>query len=338
MVHAPSRAVGVDYGALVISLDFELHWGVRDRRAPDGSYRANLVGERAAVPAILGLFTEFDIRATWAAVGFLFARTRDDVERFSPTIRPAYVKRELSPYDEPLGAGEEDDPLHYARSLVDLISATPGQEVATHTFSHYYCLEPGQDASTFRCDLESAIAIAKHQGTTLHSLVFPRNQASSEHVAVAQDLGLSAYRGNQLGSVYKAAVDEHQESSVRRARRLLDAYVGRPGRALVAWDRVADGNGMANVAASRFLRPYSPKLRALEPLRRRRIMSALDRAARTNQIFHMWWHPHNFGTHLDENLAFLRAVLERFAVSRESFGMRSMTMHDVADVVSAREA
>jgi len=290
-----------------------------------------------AIPAILDLFTEFDIRATWAAVGFLFAGTRDEFERFSPTTRPDYVKRELSPYDEPLGADEGDDPLHYARSLVDLISLTPGQEVATHTFSHYYCLEPGQDAATFRADLESAIAIAEHQGSQLRSLVFPRNQASSEHIAVARDLGLTSYRGNQVGSAYRAAVDKHQESSARRARRLLDSYIARPSRSLVAWDEILEPTGMANVAASCFLRPYSPMLKRLEPLRLKRIVSALEQAATTNRLFHLWWHPHNFGAHLDENVAFLRKVLERFSELREDSGMRSMAMRDVAEVVSMRE-
>jgi len=327
----------VDHGAFVVSLDFELHWGVRDRRAPDGSYRSNLLGERVAVPALLDLFKEFDISATWATVGFLFAGTRDELERFRPATRPAYVKAGLSAYDEPIGAGEADDPLHYARSLVDLIAATPGQELGTHTFSHYYCLEPGQDAETFRADLKSAIAIAEHQGSTLRSLVFPRNQASSAHIAVARELGLTAYRGSQVGAAYRAAVDEHYESSARRAWRLLDSYVARPSRSLISWDEILEPSGMANVAASCFLRPYSPRLKRLDTLRLKRIVSALEHAASTNRLFHLWWHPHNFGAHLDENLAFLREVLERFSELRERTGMRSMAMRDVAEVVSMRE-
>src|SRR5262245_13071649 len=59
------------FGALVISLDFELHWGVRDKRPVDGSYRENLLGAREAIPRMLDLFEEFGIAATWATVGFL---------------------------------------------------------------------------------------------------------------------------------------------------------------------------------------------------------------------------------------------------------------------------
>ncbi len=91
------------YGALVISLDFELHWGVRDKCAPDGSYRENLLGARKAVPAMLDLFEEFDVAATWATVGFLFAANRREREAFSPNTRPQYVDSKLDAYAEPTG-------------------------------------------------------------------------------------------------------------------------------------------------------------------------------------------------------------------------------------------
>lgn len=42
-------------GGFVISLDFELHWGVRDHRSVD-EYRPNLLGVRQALPAMLELF------------------------------------------------------------------------------------------------------------------------------------------------------------------------------------------------------------------------------------------------------------------------------------------
>ena len=69
------------FGALVISLDFELHWGVRDKRPVDGPYRENLLGAREAIPRMLDLFEEFGVAATWATVGFLFAKNRDGTRR-----------------------------------------------------------------------------------------------------------------------------------------------------------------------------------------------------------------------------------------------------------------
>jgi peptidoglycan/xylan/chitin deacetylase (PgdA/CDA1 family) len=324
-------------GAMVISLDFELHWGVRDHAPPNGPYRENLDGARAAIPAMLRLFEEFDVRATWATVGFLFAQSRDEIHQFTPQLRPSYERAELSPYAEPLGAGEADDPIHYAPSLVDLIAAAPGQEIATHTFSHYYCLEPGQDEATFSADLESAIAIADRRGIRIRSIVFPRNQFNPEYAPVLRRLGLTCYRGNQSGSAYRAA-GAGRRSNVSRARRIVNAYVGPARQGLVSWDDVRDRDGLHNVPASCFLRPYSRRLAALEPVRLRRISTGLESAAKTNQLFHLWWHPHNFGVNLEQNMGFLRQILERYSALRTTAGMSSMNMSDVADAVAARSA
>ena len=143
-------------GALVISLDFELHWGIRDHVTRDDALYGRLPYARAAVADMVQLFVARNIRATWATVGFLFASTRDQVDRCRPGERPTYSRSELDPYAEAIGIDEEHDPEHLAASLVDLIRAGNGQEVGSHTFSHYYCLEPGQDEATFRADLSAA--------------------------------------------------------------------------------------------------------------------------------------------------------------------------------------
>ncbi len=74
------------FGAFVISLDFEIHWGVRDYKPADGDYRQYLLGERQSVPAMLELFREFDVAATWATVGFLFANSKAELEKFKPEV------------------------------------------------------------------------------------------------------------------------------------------------------------------------------------------------------------------------------------------------------------
>ena len=44
-------------GALVISLDFELHWGVRDHVTPDDALYGRLPEARKAVADMLDVFT-----------------------------------------------------------------------------------------------------------------------------------------------------------------------------------------------------------------------------------------------------------------------------------------
>ena len=58
-------------GKFVISLDFELIWGVRDKRTIQ-SYGENLRGVHQAIPRLLNLFDQYKIKGTFATVGFLF--------------------------------------------------------------------------------------------------------------------------------------------------------------------------------------------------------------------------------------------------------------------------
>ncbi len=318
-----------DFGALVISLDFELQWGVRDTVGATHPYRRNIAGVWESLPRVLALFEEFGVAATWATVGFLFARSREELERFSPRVRPRYANAALWPYDEPIGESEADDPYHYAPSLIEAVRRTPRQEIATHTFSHYYCQEPGDELEAFAADLDSAIRIAAQHGITLRSIVFPRNYYNPAYEELLLNAGITSYRGKQRASMY------WKDGLPQRAGRLLDSFLNLTGAHTTPWDRIRQENGMCNVPASFFLRPYSRALGLAEPLRLRRICGALERAARAREIVHLWWHPHNFGVDVEENLAMLRSILLRFDGLRREHGMRSLTMCEVADAVNA---
>ena len=47
-------------------------------------------------------------------------------------------------------------------------------------------------------------------------------------------------------------------------------------------------------------------------------------------MFHLWWHPHNFGVDLTENMRFLRQILEHVRLLQQQFGMQSLNMREVA--------
>ncbi|HEV2929768.1 MAG TPA: hypothetical protein VGW74_13830, partial [Propionibacteriaceae bacterium] len=323
------------FGALVVSLDFELLWGVRDRYPADGgSYRQNLLGVRQAVPRMLALFREFDIAVTWATVGALFARSRAELERFRPAELPAYRNARLSVAGEPVGEDEASDPLRFAPTLIGQIQAVPRQEIGTHTFFHSYALEPGQTRTAFAADLASAVAIAERQGLQLRSIVFPRNQVNRSYLDLLPGFGLTSYRGNPRHWAYSGLPGRRLITLARRAGRLVDTYAGGT-RHIARWSDVLQADGLCDVPASRFLRPHTPRLRRLDRLRAHRIRQELKAAAAGHGIYHLWWHPHNFGVHLEQNIDFLRGVLEDFAACRERYGMRSLSMSQVAELALA---
>ena len=320
-------------GGLVISLDFELAWGVHDSAGSDGPYRKNLLGAREVVPRLLDLFAELDVHATWATVGFLFAGSREELEHFSPSLKPSYLDPRRDPYRIEIGPDERGDPLHFGQSLVRLIASAPGQELASHTFSHYYCLEEGQSFEEFGADLEAAQAIARSLGSTLTSLVLPRHQNRPDYLPAIAAAGFTTYRSNEANWLNRPATT-HSRIPFRRAMRLLDSYCSVTGANAVPWvSTLPDSYGLVDVRESRFLRPVGPHVVGLEEMRYQRVANAMREAARSGTLFHLWWHPHNFGASPDENLRHLGRLLQLRKGLYEEHGFESFNMGQVDELV-----
>jgi hypothetical protein len=284
---------------------------------------------------LLELFSAYGIRATWATVGFVFFGAKGELLEHLPEERPRYENPRLSPYGEleTLGPDEASDPFHYGRSLVQKIAMHPEQEIASHTFSHYYCLEPGQDAAAFEADLAAALQTANDAGVKISTLVFPRNQVNPEYLALCRRNRITAYRGTERSVIY-ASRRQSRDTRLFRALRLVDAYL--PVAGSTSFHPARPNPGMPlNVPSSRFLRPYDPRLRHLDSARLKRIVADMSRAAREGAVYHMWWHPHNFGRHTDENLAFLTRILDHFAQLRASDGMQSMSIRELTQAIEA---
>lgn len=316
-------------GALVISIDFEIHWGVSDRHTIE-SYFENLKNDRAVVKKCLELFRENNIHATWATVGMLFCENKQELFSYvDESHRPAYVRKHISNYEVAVGAGEneKEDPYHYAPSLVKQIASTPGQEIASHTYSHFYCLEAGQTPEAFGYDLKAAKTVAKKYDVELKGIVFPANQFEQAHIDKCKEEGLTYYRGNYPSWMYQLKA-KSEEGKFKRLSRLLDFYFPVNGKRIVQPSIV---NGMINIPASCFLRPYSHKLSFLEGRRLARMKAEMTAAAKQKKIYHLWWHPHNFGRDMDKNFEILLKLIHHFKSLEKKYGMESLTMGEVAE-------
>jgi len=288
------------------------------------AYGDNILGVRAAIPAMLALFREYQVRVTWAAVGMLLFDSKKDLLKYLPERRPRYADLRHSPYPglDEIGETEARDPFHYGLSLARQILDCDGMELGSHTFSHYYCLERGQDVSDFRSDLEASIAASQRLGVRPVSLIFPRNQYNPEYLSVCAEAGFRTFRGNQRNWMYRG-VSENQQSKLARAARLADNYFDLSGDNSFTPELTG---GLWNLPASRFLRPFSKICRKLDGFRLARIRNSMTTAAKSGNYYHLWWHPHNFGTNLNENLAILTQILRHYATLRDRYGMVPMTM------------
>jgi peptidoglycan/xylan/chitin deacetylase (PgdA/CDA1 family) len=315
-------------GGFIVSLDFELHWGVRDVVSLREK-RDYFLAARDAIPHALRAFEANGVHVTWATVGFLFARNKRELTEHLPDPRPRYANPRFDPYPmlDQIGEDEERDPFHYAPSLLHAIAEVPGQEIASHTFSHYYCLEDGQSQLTFRADLEAARAIGERFGTVTQSLVFPRGQHNPAYVEEMAAHGVRAYRVPPVFYPYRPRRAD-DETLAHRALRLVDSYISLGGA--YGDDPRPDNRGMVPLRAGLFLRPYSSTRRQLEPLRMKRLKRAMTSAARAGVDFHLWWHPHNFGTNTTRNLAMLNEVLTHYRALRDRYGWPSSNMGEAA--------
>ena len=317
-------------GKFVISLDFELLWGVRDKKSIR-TYGDNILGVWDVLPRMLNTFEEYSIKATFATVGFLFAANKTELLEYTPTKKPDYTNKALSPYNghfDIINEKEDQDPYHFAPALLDLIAQHKDQEIASHTFSHYYCLEKGQTEEDFKQDISAALRIARKYGLSLNSLVFPRNQFNKKYLSIIKELGINTYRGNESAWFYKAT-DTDKQHAFKRLFRLIDRYIPISGHNCYSLQTIAVEKPY-NIPSSRFLSPYSPNLNALEPLRLKRILRDMTHAAKQHKVYHLWWHPHNFGTHQEENFIFLEKILKHYALLHSEFGFESATMRDIA--------
>lgn len=317
-------------GKFVISLDFELLWGMRDKKGIK-EYGDNIRGVHQVIPKLLDAFNAYQINATFSTVGFLFFDTKNELLHNLPNRLPNYENKQLSPYIghfDMVGNSHTEDPYHFAPHLIKMIQQYPNHEIGSHTFSHYYCLESGQTIEDFRDDIKNACNAAQKYAINLTSLVFPRNQFNEQYLSVCKDLGFICYRGNEHAWIYEAK-NASDESLLRRALRLLDAYINISGHNCYT-DTYLASKMPIDIPASRFLRPFSRKIFFLETLRLRRIKSGMTYAAKNNLTYHLWWHPHNFGINQQENFAFLHEILKHYAHLQTQYNFQSYTMSNLA--------
>lgn len=307
----------------IISLDFELYWGVRDKRSIE-AYQQNLDGVYTAIPKILQLFAKHSIHATWATVGFLFFKDFDELQKHLPDVLPSYIKKELSAYSYIDGEDPKDLKYHFARELIDTIKQIPSQEIASHTFSHFYTREQNSAKNSFESDAKAYEKLAKNEGIEIDSIVFPRNQIDHDDLKVLKEVGIKVYRGNPNHWAYKDG--DIEKSFFKRVFRFIDIYLNISG---YHTSLPKNHDGLVEVKSSMFFRPYSKKFALLENLKLKRVKNAMTNAAKKKQNFHLWWHPHNFGTNQEQNLKNLEEILSHFEFLQKKYGMKSLNMKEL---------
>lgn len=300
---------------VVISLDFELRWGVHDRLGLQiDQYRSNIENVRIIVPTLLKMFTERGIHATWAHVGAIGCNGWDEYFERAPSP-PKYIKTHLA-FNPRVADMDPNGRLYFAPDLVERISRAKGQELGTHTFSHIFAREEGFTDSDLLSDLDavSQIGTDKFGGPPV-SLVFPRNQIA--WLQTMYKKGIKIYRSNQRGWCYDATQSGENTLLARGCRLMRD---------LNPLESSLTDRKSALTQASIFVRfdlPYLGWTLHFERIRRE-----LDRI-KCGQVFHLWWHPHNLGGDLSKSLERAQRIADLIGEGVAQARLKSLNMREV---------
>jgi hypothetical protein len=319
----------MSHSKLIISLDFELHWGRFDKYQIE-DYQEYYKNTKSVIPLILDLFYKKKIHATWATVGMLMAKDWEEWEYYTPEILPSFKEERYSAYNWSGKRKAKEINGLFASDIVSEILKCPGQELGSHTFSHYYTGMMGSDQDAFASDLGSAKKIAFEKfGIDLKSLVFPRNQYNDNYLEKAAEAGFKYIRTNPKDWFWD---DTAQESLIKKVFRTGDTLIALGKNTTYPLGNI-ESNGLLYLPASRLLRPYKSNS-FFNGLRLSRIKEELEFAAKNGLIYHLWWHPHNFGFLPEENLEVLGEIIDFVSILRDTFGMESYCMREIGEMKS----
>lgn len=314
-------------GAFVISLDFELFWGMADfGHAYD--YKNVIEKVHDVVPKLLKLFEKYNVHATWATVGAIFAHDDDEFLEYLPKPIAPQTFEMLNK----LGILPEKDETKCPRSmlfapeLTKMVSETPGQELGTHTYSHYYCNLKTSTTNEFQKEINAAKAIMEKNNADCISIVFPRNQVHEKYIKEAESEGIFIYRGVENGKL---------QALKKKSRKGLifwygDNYIPLQKGQSFELSEIVEAENRYNVKNTRFFKPYKKKYKIIEKFKLWRYKLEMRRAAKRGEVYHMYWHPHNFGENTDINFKQMEKLLLYYSKMNRKHGMISLNMREVA--------
>jgi hypothetical protein len=265
----------LDRGAFVLSIDTELG---------RGSEQIRLCQE--VVNPLLELMERFDIRATWALLGYMFKAKCYSVSSANCLgLSPGHRMRALG---EPFTEGPCTQQLSSAPSwsgenaVQQILNCAVPQEIGCHTFSHMKVGDPSCSRECFESDLIACQSEAKKLGVNLRSFIFPWNSVG--HLDSLHRCGFIAYRGPSHSWFTNLPV------SMRRLAHLLDHVLLIPPPVVTA----SYEKGVWNLPASYFYACGAGWGKMIPiSLRLNKVKKGLRQAVKKRRIFHLWFHPFN---------------------------------------------
>ena len=280
-------------GALCISIDLELAWGVWDKPDPT-TLRLVRTKERDIVRRLLSVLRRYEVAATWAIVSQLLEHNRDHT----------------------IARGE--DTLWYAPEVIEAIrTARPAHEIGSHSFTHPYF--NALDAATARNELAEARRVHDAHGLEFRSFVYPRNLVA--HGDALREHGIVVFRGVDAGVLEMAG---RLHPAARRVLNLGTKLL--PVTPPAVWPR-RHQSGLIELPSSLLLMARNGPRKLIRPtLLHANARRGLESAQARKGLFHLWFHPSNFYYDTDTQFQVFEAILSDAARLRDAGTLEVRTM------------
>ncbi|WP_324760525.1 polysaccharide deacetylase family protein [Haloarcula sp. GH36] len=297
-------------GSFVISIDAELAWGFHDlSEFPTDRIETG----RDGWSWLLDCLNEHSIPATWAVVGHLMLDDCDGVHADLPSIDGWF--------DHERDRWSDRSDLRFSPDLVDdVVQSETDHEIASHTFSHVLFDDPRVTERIARSELDAAVEAANRFGIDYETLIFPRNAVGYRELL--DEFGFTCYRSRR---------PRPSSTPGRIAEKLLAAVD--PNHLNLITPTV-DEYGLVDVPPSLYLFGFEgwPRQVAgtvgVDPIVRQ-AKRGIDRASRTDGLFHVWLHPNDICTEQDERR--IASIVAYAAQKRDTTSLSVETMATVAD-------
>lgn len=281
-------------GRLVISLDFEIGWGVweserwRARQARD-VYR----DLRPALRRFVDFLDARQLALTWATVGAMVSPRADGEFDYLPGAARDHIHRFL--------AEAAPDTID-GRDLFDIVSgARTPQHFASHSYSHTRFDYAGMTGEALTTDLARSTARMAELGHPVDALVFPENIVAHWDALAANGIRVGRLPAPQVRPTGLGPLD-----------RVLSRTIAAPP---LAQDS-AGGTGVAAHSGSLFFNWYGAALSLRRAMVERQARLGLAEAVRTGGTLHLWLHPFNL-TDTPDMVGALERFLNEAAVQRD---------------------
>ncbi len=281
--------------SFVISLDTELAWGrINDPELP--FYLDQCLQASDIIKELLELFDGFEIPATWALVGRMF-----DEKGLEYALSEFYPDIDLKELTADNVMHNNSNSAIRFNDVVDLIKRTTAEhEIASHSYNHvlFDTLER-DDAKLAIQDIEMQKEAFKNVNVKPETIVFPQDKIGC--LDAFNQAGYKYFRGK----LKEQKMDNGVVNKVNR--QLAHVFPLRPECVLPQ----QHSSGLYELKTSLLYRIPSRGIKrytSMQVLTNRAIIG-IYHAVESGMIFHLYFHPFNFGYRRKEHMRGLKRIL-----------------------------